>query len=112
MRGLEGPGGEDDFPPGTQGANLTVLQHLDSHGASAFEQDPLHLGPGFDGQVVAHPHIRQQICARRTATFTVLLRDLIDANAFLFFTVEVVVERQTGLAGRLQKALLEWIVRT
>ncbi|MCY1184292.1 hypothetical protein D9M73_249720 [compost metagenome] len=37
LRGLEGPGGEDDFPLGTQGENLTVLQHLDSHGASAFK---------------------------------------------------------------------------
>ncbi|MNN78811.1 hypothetical protein D3C81_1954010 [compost metagenome] len=54
--------------------------------------------------------MREKIGSCCTTTLTMLLRHLVNTYTFLLDTIEIVVQGQPDLAGRLQKTLLKWVV--
>ena len=107
LRRLQRAGREYDFTPRAQRADLATLPHLDADRARAVEQDAQHLRVRLDRQVVAAADVRQQVRARCAPPFAVLLRDLVEADAFLLRAVEIVGERQAGLPRGFQVARME-----
>jgi hypothetical protein len=61
-------------------------------------------------QVGAPPHMGVQVATRSAPALAVLLRHLVDAQAFLFDPVEVVVDRETRFASGVQIDLMDRIL--
>ena len=95
LRRVEGAGGQQHLAPGVQGLRLAVQQRLHAGGAAAIQQHAPRLRAGEHAQVGAR-HGRVQVGAGGVPALAVLLRDLVEAHAFLRGAVEVVVARPAG----------------
>ena len=110
LRGLERAGGDDHLAPRADLLQLLALAVFDADRALALEQDAGGVRAGLDAQIGAAAHMRMEIGARRAPAFAVLLRQLIDAEAFVVLGIEVVADPELALARALQKDLLHRIV--
>ena len=90
--------------------SLLALPVFDADRALAFEQDAGGMRAGLDAQIGAAAHMRMDVGARRTPAFAVLLRHLIDAEAFMLLGIEVLADPELALARALQEDLLHRIV--
>src|SRR5438034_7436628 len=81
LRGLERAGGHDYLAPSADLLYFLALPVFDADRALAFEQDAGGMAMGLDAQIGAISPVRATIGARGAATFAVLLRQLIDAEA-------------------------------
>jgi len=90
-----------------QGAALAVF---DTHGARALEQDARGVGTGDDLQVGARK-VRREVALGRAVALAVLVRDLVQAHAFLRGTVEVGVVRIPRLHTRFGEVVAEAVGR-
>src|SRR5262249_39740787 len=106
FRRLERAGGEDDLAPCAKLLLLLPLHVFDGDGALALEQDARGLRPRFDAQVLTLAHERVDIAARRAPALAIVLRHLVDAEAFLLGAVKVVADAKLRLARALQEHLL------
>jgi hypothetical protein len=68
------------------------------------------VGAGFDPQIGAAGHMGVEIGPRRTPAFAVLLRHLVDAEAFVIPAVEILADAELALARALQEDLLHRVV--
>ena len=66
---------------------------------------------GLDAQIGAASHMRMDIGARRAPAFAVLLRHLVDAEAFMLVGIEILAQAKLRFLRRLQEGLLHRIVR-
>ncbi len=110
MRRLERAGGDDDLAAGADLLCLVALPVFDADRALAFEQDAARLRIGLDAQIGARGHVGMNIGPRRAPAFAVLLRDLIDAEAFMLLGIEILADPELRLARRLQERLLHRVV--
>ena len=110
LRGLERAGGDDHLAPRADLLQLLALPVFDADRALAFEQDAGGVRAGLDAQIGAAADMRMDIGARRTPAFAVLLRQLVDAEAFMLFGIEVLADPELALARALQEDLLHRIV--
>lgn len=85
---------------------LSVALELDTGGATTVDQHPADHGVGLDEQVGSCLQMRQEVGARGAASFAILLRDLIDTQAFLLRPVEVIGSGEASLSRCIQKTLL------
>ena len=111
LRGLERAGGHDHLAPGADLLQLLALAVFDADRALAFEQDAGGVRMGLDAQIGAGSHMGVNIGARGAAAFAVLLRQLIDAEAFVFVGVEILAQAELRFLCGLQEDLLYRIVR-
>ena len=95
LRRTKGAGGKDHLAPGVKPRLASAAQEGDAGGAPALEQDAPHLAIGIDGEVRRRRGL--QISPGGVVAAAVLLEQLIDADALLDRTVEVVVARKAGL---------------
>ena len=108
---MQCPGTKDQFAPRLERLDCASLQEFHAAGTFAGEQDAPrprlrdHLQVGATGQM------RGQIGARRIPAFAILLRNLMDADAFLVVAVEIGNHRESGLPGGLKVYFLERIHR-
>ena len=56
--------------------------------------------PGFDAQIGAAAHMGMDIGARRAPAFAVLLRHLVDAEAFMLVAIEIVADAELAPRAR------------
>ena len=103
LRRLERAGGNDHLAPRADLLQLLALAIFDADRALALEQDARRLRLGFDAQIGAAAHMRMDIGARRAPAFAVLLRHLVDAEAFVFLGIEILAQAKLGFLCRLQK---------
>ena len=102
---LERAGGEDHLAAGANLPDLLALPVFDADRALALEQDAGGVRVGLDAQIGARCHEGVDVAARRAPALAVLLRHLIDAEAFLLLGVEILADAELGLARGLQKDL-------
>ena len=110
LRGLERARRADDFAAGTNLAGLCALPVFDPDCALAFEQNAGRLRSGLDAQIGAGCQMRMDIGPRGAPAFAVLLRHLIEAEAFVILGIEILTDPKLGLARRLQKGLLHRVI--
>ena len=82
---------------------------FDTDRALALEQDAGGVRVGLDAQIGAVAHMRMDIGARRAAAFAVLLRHLVDAEAFMLVGIEILAQAKLRFLRRLQERLLHRI---
>jgi hypothetical protein len=109
---LQCAGGQHDLAARAERAQDAMLAHLDADRAHALEQDALDVRVRLDMQVPALSDVRQKIGTRCTAALALFLRHLVNADSLLLDAIEVLRDRQAGLARRLDEAAMEGIVRT
>src|SRR5258705_12542942 len=97
LRRLERAGGDENFAAGANLFDSFALPVFDADGALAFEQNAGGLRLGLDAQIGARPHMRVDIGPRRAPAFAVLLRDLVDAEAFVILGVEILADPELRL---------------
>ena len=111
MRRLNGTRSQYDFFACFQYSQLTVDGHLNSYSTLAFKQHTLNHGLGVHSKVFA-VQVRKQIGTRCAPAFTIFLGHLVNANAFLVGTVEIISDLETSLLASFQINLLKGIVGT
>ena len=90
---------------------LFALQIFDADRPLALEQDAGGLRVRLDAQVSPRAHERVDVTARRAPALALVLRHLVDAEAFLLGAVEVVANPELRLARALQKHLPDGVIR-
>src|SRR4051794_30909120 len=98
MRGMECAGCKDHLAPRAQATQLLALAVFDTDRALALEQDAGGMRLGLDSQVAARCHERMDIGPRGAPALAVLLRDLVDTEAFLILGVEILANPKLRLA--------------
>ena len=80
--------------------SLLALPVFDADRALAFEQDAGGVRAGLDAQIGAAADMRMEIGARRAPAFAVLLRHLVDAEAFMLLGIEILADPELALPAR------------
>ncbi|MCY1174529.1 hypothetical protein D9M73_147350 [compost metagenome] len=102
LRGPEHAARQNDAAPRANDLRLAILQIGDAPHAPFIEQDALGGDAGQDMQIGIGRAI-PQIGARRGPAFAILLRHLIQANAFLPLAIEIHVARDLQARPRLDE---------
>ena len=110
LRRLDRAGAHDDLAPSPQDFPPAVLPILGADGLVSLDQYPQHARPALDAEIGSFSEVRMDIGARGAATFAVLLRHLVEAEALLLGSVEILADREAGLACRLQEDPVKQVV--
>src|SRR5688572_26151434 len=103
MRRLERAGGDEDLAPCPDLLELLALPVFDADRALALEQDARCLRIDFDAQIGAIAHMRVDVSARSAPALAVLLRHLVNAEAFVVLGIEILADAKLPFLGGLQK---------
>jgi len=111
LRGLEDPGAQKDFAVRAHALDLPALNVFDTGRPAALEQQPGRVGFGFNVKIGSRFEVREQVGPRRAASFAIAMRGLVNPDAFLLLTIEVIADRESGLARGVQEDVADRIVR-
>jgi hypothetical protein len=111
LRRGECAGRKDHLAQRSEDSLLTFDEDLGADRALALEQDAQSSRASLHAKIGAPAHVGMDIGSRGAATLAIDLGDLIEAATLLLGAVEIAIERQLGFADRVEKQLLEAVVR-